>query len=217
MLLIDLYEHKTNKQIEKILHRNSDAIGMKARQIGLKKGKFTVYDKDVFLDTLKSYATELGRTLAFYEIMDFEWCPSLNSVIRYFGGYTKACELIGLDINKCIFNNRITVYKSKNNDICYSKSEAFITDFFIDNNINYKKEVKYRDYIDDERCAKKICDWVIGDNVFVEFFGLMNKDYYRKKTENKILICQENNIVLIEVYEKDLKNLKEVFKNFIPN
>jgi hypothetical protein len=52
----------------------------------------------------------------------------------------------------------------------------------IANNIQYKKEVYYRDYISDTRCGDKRFDWVIGD-YFIEFFGMPGKKHYRERMQ----------------------------------
>ena len=58
-------------------------------------------------------------------------------------------------------------------------------------------------------------DWLIGNNVIIEFFGIEKDKKYIEKKENKIKICKENNIVMIELYFKDLKFLDKIFENYI--
>ena len=91
------------------------------------------------------------------------------------------------------------------------------SNFFINNNIKYIKEVPYSNLCSDDRLKNKIADWVINDNVVVEFFGMMDKDFYNSKAQNKIMLCKENNINLIYLTEKDLINLYKIFEDFIPN
>lgn len=134
------------------------------------------------------------------------------SLYRYIGGYREACKLAGLPININIFGSNGYSYMSKNNDLCWSKAEVVITNYFIDNNINYKREVLYSDYTTDKRVHNKNCDWVINNTIFVEYFGMMDKEYYKSKAEIKIKICNDNNIPLISLTEKNLNNLDEIFK-----
>jgi hypothetical protein len=61
-------------------------------------------------------------------------------------------------------------------------------------------------------CNTKTCDWVVG-NVFIEYFGLPNKKEYYKKMQIKRKLLKDNNIVLIELFRKDLQKLDEKLKN----
>lgn len=215
-ILYKYYSTKTNIQISKLINRGQECIGMKARELGLKKDKnIGLYDKEDFLKNVKELSKSIGRTPLIQEIIINHWSPSLMTINRYFGGYRKVCDILNLDYNLKIFNNKKSPHKSINNDTCASKAELFITNFFIENNIEYKKEVKYSDYISDDICKTKTCDWIINDSVFVEYFGLMNKPYYALKTEIKIELCKKNNIKLIELYEKSLMKLEEIFKEYI--
>lgn len=49
-------------------------------------------------------------------------------------------------------------------------------------------------------------DFLVGD-VYVEIWGLMNLDSYRKKMEKKIEIYKNNNAKLLSVYPDDFKNI----------
>lgn len=102
--------------------------------------------------------------------------------------------------------------------MCLSLAEKQVTDFFIENNITYEKDVPYSKHINDSRCNSKTFDWYLPDyNIFVEYFGLDDKDHYIKKMEMKRTICRDNNIVLIELFKTDFRKnrLFEKFKTFI--
>lgn len=209
------YSNKLNFQIAKLINRKPSCIGNKARELGLKKEKFARYDAELFIQNLKLYAEELKRTPLVSEIIEQSWSLSAASINRAFGGYRNACKLADLEINLNCFGSKHYMYKSKNQDLCWSKAEVIITNFFIDNNIKYSREEYYRNYISDPRCNTKTCDWIISNNVFVEYFGMMDKDFYSEKANVKISICSDNNIKLISLTEKDLTKLHSVFKNFI--
>ena len=150
----------------------------------------------------------------FEEIKVLDWCPSALSLSRYCGGYRNLCEMVGLEINQSIFGRPRYLLKSKNGDKCLSYAEQAVTNFFIDNNIKYEKEVKYSRYIKDIK-NEKFCDWVLEDNTLVEYFGMMDKDYYAKKANKKLKLIKDHNLKFIELREKDLPNLMEIFKDYI--
>jgi hypothetical protein len=217
-LLIKLYPFYSNKKLSKefFQNRKSTSINTMARKFNLKKDiekNNKTYNEEDMLLQLKELSIKLGRTPLYNDLVP-NGLASEKTYERRFGGYRNACKLAGLEINSNFFGDSITCY-SKNKDFCFSKSEKIITDFFIDNNISYKKEQKYKDNIEDKRCGNKIVDWIIGNNIFVEFFGLPEKEYYFERMQEKRSICRDCNIVLLELYKKDLNKLNIKFKNYI--
>ncbi|NCI19873.1 hypothetical protein EJM73_09565 [Clostridium botulinum] len=213
-LLERVYGKYTNKELSEkfFTNRNVESIRTMANKNNLKKDKKGVkkYNPDDMLEELQNLADKLGRTPKIPELRLYN-LPSESSYRRYFGSYINACKLADLDINICLFGKKRKIPKSLNGDVCFSNAETIITDFFIKNNIKYIKEPYYKDYMDDERCKTKRCDWIIDNNVFVEYFGLPDKSYYYKKMEIKRQICKDNNIKLIELFEKDLDKLNTIF------
>lgn len=212
-ILINYYKDETNFEVQKYLsNRSLSAIQCMAGKLGLNK----TYSKREFTNEylifkLKCLAKTLNRTPTFWDFADND-IPSIRSYSRYFGNYKNACDEAGLDWNDN-FNRYINIFYSLNGDTCYSSAELFITNFFIENNINYKKEFFYKDIINDERCGLKRCDWLINNNIICEYFGLMHLDNYKIKTKEKISICEDNNISMICLYPSDLKfnKLKNIF------
>lgn len=212
-ILKKLYPIKTNKQLEKIFHHPSESIGVKARGLNLKKSLGLKYhDLDEYIIQLQILSHQLNRTPLFTETQNKEWFIPSKTLFRYCGGYREVCKLAGLPININIFGSTHPAYVSKLGDLCWSKAEVIITNFFIDNKINYKREVLYSKYIIDDRCNTKNFDWVINNSICVEYFGMMDKEFYCKKANEKIKICKDHNVDLIELYENDLSNLLNIFK-----
>jgi hypothetical protein len=71
----------------------------------------------------------------------------------------------------------------------------------------------YKDFINDQECNTKTVDWVLNNDVFVEYFGMPDKSYYYKKMEVKRLICKRNNKRLIELFFEDLDCLDKKLLN----
>lgn len=218
VLLENVYPHYPNRYLSEkfFVNRASYSIRRMALKLGYHKTKekgMKRFNSDDMLERLKNLSIKLGRTPLYNELVGYG-LPSPKSYERYFGGYINACELLDLEINCSIFGLNNGCY-SINNDFCYSKSEKVVTDFFINNNVKYIKEDYYRNYINDNRCNTKRVDWVIGDNVFVEFFGLPKNKKYYEKMEIKRSICNDNNVVLTELFEKDLTKLHNIFGQYL--
>jgi len=194
------------------LNKNYYDVLFMIRKLGLSViNNHNENQKEILLNKLKEFALELERTPFSYDITNCKDMPGILSYHRYFGSYTEACRLAGLELNYNIYGEKINVLYSKNNDICYSNGELLITNYMIDNNIEYEKEKLYKYVINDIQCGEKRTDWVVNNNIIVEYFGMPEKDFYRKKMNVKIKLCKNNNVLLIDIYEKDLSyNLKGV-------
>lgn len=213
-LFKELYPKYSNETLVKnyFPNRTSNSLIGLAQKMNIFKIKVSkkLYNEDYLVDQLKELANKLNRTPTLYEIKLYG-LPSEATYRRYFGSYYNVCEIANLEINRVLFGEKSKIYKSLNNDICFSKAERIITDFFINNNISYIKEPYYKDYINDDRCKTKRFDWIINDNIFIEYFGLPEKSYYYEKMKVKRDICSDNNIKLIELFAKNLSSLNTIF------
>lgn len=162
------------------------------------------YDKDLVLKQLRDKANEIGRTPLYSELC-LLGLPSEKTFGRLFGGYRQACLEADIEINCDVFGN-YRYYIASDGTVCLSYAEYIITEYLIDNNIKFEKEVLYRDFINDKRCKTKRFDWKVRD-YFIEYFGMMGRQDYKSGAEEKIEICQDNNIKLIELYPQDIKHL----------
>ena len=217
-LLKTVYPHYTNKYLSEkyFLNRKPESIRTMALKLGFHKTKeksVKWYDADQMIEQLKELGEYLGRTPYGSELILYG-LPSVKTFERRFDGYRNACGLANLDSNSSLFGESNTYY-STNKDLCFSKSELTITNFLIDNDINYKKEEMYNKYCEDDRCGLKRVDWVIEKNIFVEFFGMPEKIFYFERMKEKRNICNDNNIKLIEVFRKDLTKLHTIFSHYL--
>lgn len=207
-ILRELYPYEDEDIILKKLHSsNFNNIRNKAIKLGIKRDR--KYKKDELIGMLKNMAEKLGHTPSVFELEGV----SVNPFVKNFGTYSKACEQAGLSPNMSDRNgNVLSVIYSKNGDRCFSLSEVFITNFFIDNKIPYKKEVFYKELSDDKRFGDMVLDWLVKEKIIVEYFGLKDKEYI-KKSNLKVFLCKENKLKIISLYYKDLsiKKLKDIF------
>jgi len=210
-ILEKVYPYYTNKVISEdfLVKRTSDSINIMGQKMGLKKSfynDFKWYNKSKILDQLKIVAESIQRTPYQSELKTFG-LPSENTYRRYFGSYTQECVNAGLIPNYAVFGKSIGMIASDGTK-CASKSEYIVTEYLIKNNIIFIKEPHYKDYINDIRCKNKRADWAVGEYL-IEFFGMPEKEYYKKRMEEKIEICKDNNIKLISLYKNDLNKLDE--------
>lgn len=161
--------------------------------------------KNESLQKLIKFAKELGRTPTSNDITDNTSMPGIITYHRQFGSYAHACELAELEVNTNIYGKSF-ISKSINGDVCLSKSEKIITDILIDNCIIFEKEKPYKEIFPVGVIKRSIrCDWYI-HNILVEYFGMPEKESYQQRMENKIKLCTDNNIPLIDLYPSDLRN-----------
>jgi len=217
-LLREKYPYYPNKYLSDIFlpNRNAVSINQMAMKLNLKKDSSQnnkVFVPEKMISDLKDLGAKLGRTPSIDELV-FCGLPSDKSYDRYIGGYKKACNLAGLEVNVSLWGSA-KIYFSKNNDVCYSHSELVLTNFFIDNNIPYEKEKLYREISNDLRCGTKRMDWFLGGEYVVEYWGYPDVKDYISGIEIKQQICLDNNLKMIEVVRKDIRKLPDVFEYFI--
>lgn len=208
----------TNLGIEgmaKKLNRSSMLVEDFCNKNNLNVLKLRNNPKDFSNEFLLNRLIELERLLqrcpTSEDIQKDKTLPSIDIYYDRFETFSNACELAGLTPNIGTYG---TLCYSKNGDRCLSIREQIITNFFIDNNIKYKKEKLYNSIINDLQ-EKIRMDWYLLDhNIIVEYFGLNNK-IYNEKTNKKINICKTNKLKIISLFEKDIDKLEKVFNEFI--
>lgn len=209
--IFENHDKSTTVEIAKNLGRNSVDIILfcKRNNLSFIKGRKDLNnfsDKNL-LDELVKMSGELGRCPNFHEVSNNINLPSVDIYFDRFGSFTSACEKVGLIPNIGRYG---TQCYSKNHDFCYSIQEQIITDYLIDNNIQYIKEYPYSKIIKNQS-VRYVMDWLIDESIIVEYFGMINDEIYNKKTKEKIKICKNNNIKMISIFPKDLKTLSKKF------
>lgn len=108
------------------------------------------------------------------------------------------------------------ITKALDGHSCDSVSELLIDNWFTQNNIPHQKDIPYPK-------TNHKADWEISvgnKEIFVEYFGLANDSpRYDRTIKEKIKLCQNCKIPLIEIYPKDIypknildNNLKNKFR-----
>jgi len=213
MILKNSFGKFTVKHISQniLMNRSESSIYHRCQILGLSNSK-KHYSKEYLLNALLQLSKALNKTPTCIDLK-IHGLPSCAVYKRKFGSYHTACEKLELDLNATIYNHTKN-YFSKNNDVCRSKAEQSITNFFIDNGVKYIIDGSYKEYFNIKEFGKKRYDWIV-DDVAIEYFGLVKSKKYKDRMKFKIDLCSRNNIELIQIYEKDLYCLKAVFERFI--
>ena len=113
-----------------------------------------------------------------------------------------------------------------------SVAEKIITDWLINNNINFECQPNYRDHVNNDETYRRF-DWIVYDEnsnkKYVEYFGIWDKKHtenayinrYVKSAKKKIKKLYKENMFLdcIFIFPSDLKNkkLEEIFADVCSN
>ena len=158
----------------------------------------------------------LGRPPVQTDLILYWNVPSAKAYLKMFGSFRDAMKEAGLPSKK--------IYKTKNGTVCRSTYELKLAQVLESYNISFKNEVHYKDVIPNFN-RKYRFDFVININnkkYYVELFGIEGNKLYEKRKQEKIHICEENNIPLIQLYQSDIysKTNKEIYEtllNYIDN
>lgn len=167
----------------------------------------TTYVADDLIKKLQATAKRLGRAATKRELGHEAYM-----CIRAFGTWNKALIAAGLTPHRS-HNERM--YKRKNTVAfdghpCDSISEAIVDNWLTEHNIAHERNTAYPD-------TNHKADWRIGDNIFVEYFGLAkDSPRYDRSIAEKRMLCRKHGIRLFEIYPSDLYpviKLENVFAN----
>lgn len=167
--------------------------------------------REDLLDDLLRVSYELGRTPSQNDLKYFDDVASYCKYSHEFGSWNESVRLAGLKPNNEFY------YSTKGVE-CYSYYELLFTNMLEEYNIDFLKEEPYKKYVNTNRLYR--FDYIIknsGKRYFIEIFGITSKPDYQERTKNKINLCKENNLNLIEIYPDDFTTYKldEIHKMFM--
>lgn len=169
---------------------------------------------DIVLEIKNFY--NINNRLPIVDEVNSEFSFSFGTLINHCGSLENICKELNIEpIRKPLGWGNI-VY-DKNGELCRSIKEQTISNFLIDNTINFRKEVSYNELFGCNNNYRS--DWLIekdGDKFVVEYFGI-DKEDYKIKMNKKIDILNSNLyivtpiIITIDNFKKN-KDLLELFK-----
>lgn len=170
-----------------------------------------VTDEEI-LEGIIRLSEEIGDIPTQRDITECEYLPSLSRLASSFGTFRKTLIEAGFDEKEI----RGKVRTTNNSNVCYSRYELLFCKTLENRKIKFEKDVKYEDYV--SNLGKRYtCDFVAEideQTYFIEVFGITNSSSYDKRTEEKIRLCKENGLKLIEIYPEDIwgKTQDEIYE-----
>lgn len=149
----------------------------------------------------------LGRRPVQSDLILYKRMPSAIVYFNEFGSFKEALNEAGFKKQK--------IFRTKNGIKCRSTYELKLAQVLESYNISFKNEVLYKNVISNFK-RKYRFDFVIELNnqkYYIELFGIEGNELYEKRKQEKIRICKENNIPLIQLYQRDIysKTNQEIY------
>lgn len=174
------------------------------------------YTKEELLEIIKIAVKKLKRVPSKRELIKID-----KACVKFFGSWNNAISTAGFTPNRS-HNDRMykrSICKSNDGHLCDSVSELLIDNWLYKNRIQHERDAFYP-------TTNHKADWKILNNnkeYFVEYFGLANDSpRYDRSIKEKLTICNNHKINLIEIYPKDLypkinleNNLKIKFEKYL--
>ena len=164
--------------------------------------------REELIEKLQWLGNVLGRRPLESDLKLYKRMPSGNAYFKEFGSFRKALNEAGFEKQK--------IYETKNGTKCRSTYELKLAQVLESYNISFENEVLYKDVIPNFK-RKYRFDFVVELNnrkYYIELFGIEGNELYEKRKQEKIQICEENNIPLIQLYQSDIysKTNQEIYE-----
>lgn len=131
-----------------------------------------------------------------------------SEIIQHYGSFMNALAENGY-IVKQNFGVRV---KAKSGNLCFSMAELAIDNWLFENNFRFEKEPLYPHHYYYNKKTNKRADWKVEGLVFIEYFGMIGYSTYDRKVEIKRKLAVSLGLVVVEIYEADLKNINKKLK-----
>lgn len=167
--------------------------------------------KDELIFKLRELGNKLGRRPVQTDLYLYPDMPSAAVYLSRFGSFKEALKEAG-------FSN-IRILKTRSGVRLNSVYELKFAQVLESYQIVYENEVYYKDIIPNFTKRYRF-DFVILINdtkYYVELFGIEGNEDYDNRKKEKIEICSQYNVPLIDLYQKDIyaKTNKEIYTNLI--
>lgn len=164
--------------------------------------------REELIEKLQWLGNVLGRRPVESDLKLYKRMPSGKAYFKEFGSFRKALNEAGFEKQK--------IYETKNGTKCRSTYELKLAQVLESYNISFENEVLYKDVIPNFK-RKYRFDFVVELNnrkYYIELFGIEGNELYEKRKKEKIQICEENNIPLIQLYQSDIysKTNQEIYE-----
>lgn len=169
-----------------------------------------LYTKERLIEIIQDFQERKGRIPFHSEFSKDRDYPNPSTYCDVFGSWNEAIQLAGFMPNSASLGK---ILIAEDGHKCLSFAEKLIDDWLSNHKIKHEKEVYYPN-------SKLRADWLIS-RIYVEYFGIcigyedqLSRSYETTR-HKKRTICKDNDLVLIELYPKDLQNLGNAFSDFL--
>ena len=167
--------------------------------------------REEMIERLQWLGNELGRRPVQTDLKYYKNVPSANAYLNEFGSFKTALNEAGFEKQK--------IFKTKNGVKLRSWYELKLAQVLESYNVEYDNEIMYKDIIPNFN-RKYRFDFRIkinGKIYYIELFGIQGNELYEKRKREKIKLCEENNIPLIQFYQSDIysKTNKEIYETLL--
>ena len=167
--------------------------------------------REELIEKLQWLGDVLGRRPVQTDLKLYKNMPSYGTYADEFGSFKIALNEAGFKKQK--------ILKTKNGTRCRSTYELKLAQVLESYNIEYDNEIMYKDVILNFN-RKYRFDFRIKINgriYYIELFGIQGNELYEKRKREKIKLCEDNNIPLIQIYQSDIysKTNKEIYETLL--
>lgn len=168
-------------------------------------------DRQELIEKLQWLGNELGRRPTQTDLKYYKNMPSDNAYLNEFGSFKTALNEAGFEKQK--------IFKTKNGVKLRSWYELKLAQVLECYDIEYDNEIMYKDVI--HRFNRKYrFDFRVKINgriYYIELFGIQGNELYEKRKQEKIKLCEDNNIPLIQFYQSDIysKTNQEIYETLL--
>lgn len=209
-------EFKKNERLPhpKIFINHFGTYDKAIEKAGLLSNK--IYSKEFLISEIYRFIEEFKVVPAANVFRAMEGYPTTKAYKRVFGSFTECIVSLGLIPVCCKVKNAYSKRViSLDKHISNSAEEGFVDDYLYHNNILHEREKEYPYHLKYNKNGQKRCDFLIKVNnkkVYLEYAGLIGKENYANKMQQKIELCKEMNLNLIVIYQWNLGKLDKVIK-----
>ena len=166
------------------------------------------------LETLRKLSKDLGIVPNQKEVELCDYCGSIVSYTKRFGSFVEAIIKAGM-----IPRSKKEPLITPKGNRAYSGFEYKFMLVLEQYNIDFKKEEFYKKYISGFKRNYRFDFTLEFDNelFFIEIFGITGNEKYDAKVQEKIKLCKDNKLNLIEFYPNDIghNSFEEIYKLLI--
>ena len=168
-------------------------------------------DRQELIEKLQWLGNELGRRPTQTDLKYYKNMPSDNAYLNEFGSFKTALNEAGFEKQK--------ILKTKNGVKVRSWYELKLAQVLESYDIEYDNEIMYKDVIPnfDRKYRFDFRIKINGKIYYIELFGIQGNELYEKRKQEKIKLCEDNNIPLIQFYQSDIysKTNKEIYETLL--